>query len=283
MNKEVIIKLIQTLFLIEITFTIIFIIRQGWSEKKTRDYIINERTLALKSLKLLLLSLPCHIPEFKNLTWFEKLLMICFYFKRFLVFLYVEAIMALGFFIYNEIISVLVDVMFFVLFLLDYILEEFLLWCLNLFEHLEATDFSDDRLESIFFYTLVALVFFYSLNPTEEKKIIFIVETMISGLEDIEVVNIILKALIIFLMMHILASLEYLSDKNSSKKKKKRKDAVNEMKSALDDIRLLVLSLLSPDDIPKFLNLTWLEKLLKIFYCCKRIVSACYIFVKNIP
>ena len=98
-----------------------------------------------------------------------------------------------------------------------------MLWCLNLFEHLEATDFSDDRLESIFFYTLVALVFFYSLNPTEEKKIIFIVETMISNLEDIEVVNIILKALIIFLMMHILASLEYLSDKNSSKKKKKTK------------------------------------------------------------
>ena len=101
MNKEVIIKLIQTLFLIEITFTIIFIIRQGWSEKKTRDYIINERTSALKSIKLLLLSLPCHIPEFKNLTWFEKLLMICFYFKRFLVFLYVEAFMALVFFIYK--------------------------------------------------------------------------------------------------------------------------------------------------------------------------------------
>ena len=91
--------------------------------------------------------------------------------------------------------------MFFVLFLLDYILEEFLLWCLNLFEHLGATVFSDDRLESIFLDSCNNL-FFYSLNSTEEKKLIFIVEAMISGLEDIEVVIIILKALIIFLMMY---------------------------------------------------------------------------------
>ena len=284
MNIEVIIKLIQIHFCIETFLILAFIIKQGWSEKNTRDYVFNGRASALKAIKLLLLSLFFHIPEFRDLIWLEKLLRIFFYCERFLAFLFVDTLLTIGFFINNEMVSVLEDVILFVLFLLNCILEELWLRGLSLFEKLIATVFSDDRfIKSIVFYTLITIVFFFSLSPTEEKKLIFIVKALISGLKDTEIVILILKALIIFLTMDLLVSTtESLNDKGSPKEKK-RKDAVNEMKSALEDIRLLVLSLLFPEDILKFYDLTWLEKLLKIFYCCKRIVSACYIFVKNIP
>ena len=94
-------------------------------------------------------------------------------------------------------------------------------------------------------------------------------------------IEVIIKLIQIHLGIEIFLILAFIIKQGWSEKNT-RDYVFNGRASALKAIKLLLLSLLFPEDILKFYDLTWLEKLLKIFYCCKRIVSACYIFVKNI-